>query len=358
MILIRLTSQQREALRQAMLGRYQNAAGVEDMLQKLDQKFQYLSVRGQNLPQDLGTVIEAAQAEGWLLELVKQVRRDVPGDPQLQLLESELVPLVPPHHVDSFEMCCLAGNRVMVDRDDLRASLKVLSTPLGRRIMVVTGRKNSGKSHSGQLISYLRDVRGNFSLALIDLAEYGRMLGADAIVQPRDIAEDLVDQLGYRFKPAKPPTDAQWSRWVYDFCRKFAAHAMRDGRCCWVVIDGFGSVVLPQPTLDLIKGLAVKIDRSLTKLRLILLGYGDSFPPCVLPQVELENIGPIGVREVTTFFGRAYQQLAIPFTEDALEDSVSRVLDDLDLEQHDFLFHLEMRVMNELARVAEQGGGL
>jgi hypothetical protein len=239
----------------------------------------------------------------------------------------------------------------MVDRENLRASLKFLASPLGRRIMVVTGRKSSGKSHSVRLMSYLALVHGGFSLIPIDLEDYGRLLGTDAIVDPRDIAYDLVDRLGYRYKLPKSPTDAQWSRWVLKFCRKFEAMAMRDNRCCWVVIDGFGSVVLPQPTLDLIKELAVRIDRSLSGFRLILLGYGDSFPPCVLPQVERESIRPIGIEEVTEFFGRAYQQLKIPVTEQALEDSVSRVLEDLDPHQEDFLFHLEQRVRDEIARV-------
>lgn len=357
MPLIRLTKDQRLTLRQALRDIYQNPAGVEELLSELNQSFADISVQGSNFRQNLLAVIKAAEEEGWLLDLVKKMRQDVPDDPSVARVERELVPLSPPPHVDYFEVCRLAGRRVMVDRAGLRATLRLLSTPLGSRIMVVTGRKSSGKSHSVQLMSYLTEARGGFSLIPIDLEAYRRVLGADAIIQPDDIARVLVKKLGYVFSLADPPADAQWARWVLDFCEDFEAHALRDDEFRWVVIDGFGSVVLTQATLDLVKELAVRIDRSLTRFRLILLGYDDSFPPDVLSQVEWESIGTIGERELTEFFIHAYQQLKIRCGERELVDSVTRVLENLDLGQEDFLFQLEPRICDELARAAGPGGG-
>ncbi len=255
-------------------------------------------------------------------------------------------------------MCCLTQNRVMVDRECLRASLKLLSTPLGKRIMVVTGRKGSGKSYSFELISYLWQVRGGFSLIPIDLEAYSRNLGTNTIVEPYDVARTLVRKLQYDLGSLEPPKDRQWARWVLDFCDDIEARALEDDRFRWVVIDGFGSVVLAQATVDLIKELAVRIDRYLTRFRLILLGYnGISFPAGVLSQIERESIRPIGIPQLTEFFGRAYQQLGIPLKEDLLVESLNRVLDGLNLSQEDFLVQLEPRVRAELVRAAGQGGG-
>lgn len=357
MALIRLTKDQRLTLRKELRDIYQNPDGVQELLDRLDRSFADISVQGSNFRQNLFAVIKAAEVEGWLLDLVKEMRQDVPVDSVLERLERDLVPLGPLPDVDYFEVCRLTGRRVMVDRAELRATLRLLSAPLGSRIMVVTGCKSSGKSHSVQLMSYLTEVRGGFSLIPIDLEAYARMLGADAIIQPSDIARALVRKLGYAFSPADPPADAQWARWVLDFCEDFEAHALQDAGIRWVVIDGFGSVVLTQATLDLVKELAVRIDRSLTRFRLVLLGYDDSFPPGVLPQVERESIGSIGERELTEFFIRAYRQLQIPCDEEDLVDSVSRVLEDLDLGREDFLFQLEPRVFDELARAAGPGDG-
>jgi hypothetical protein len=366
MIRIQLTIDQRATLRNALLDRYQDAAGLQDMLLKLDQKYQQISKDAWTLPENVGLVISTAQAQGWLMPLVRQVRADTPGDPALQNLEHELLPHLPPQHVDYFEVCCMAASRVMVDREYLRASLRLLSMPLGKRIMIVTGGKCSGKSHSFRLISYLSEVRGDFSLIPIDLETYSRMLGANTVVEASDLARALAKKLHYEVGPLEPPNDRQWARWVIDFCDALEAHALDDDRSRWVVIDGFDSVVLAQATCDLIKELAVRIDRSLARFRLILLGYDDvSFPRDVLPQIEREHIRPIGLQELAEFFARAYQQLGIPPDEDRLVASLHRVLDGLNEGQEDFLIHLEPRVSAELtsaagaglARTAGQGGG-
>lgn len=357
MSLIRLNKDQREILHQAMQARYVTPASMEQMLLlRLDRNYQLIAMDGFNYPQNLLLVIRTAEAEGWLLTLVRQVGQDVPGDQNLQALETELVPLEPPPHVDYFDVCCLAG-RIMVDRHSLRHSLRRLSAPDGKRIMVVTGRKSSGKSHSLQLISYLTQMRGGFSLIPIDLADYGEVLGANKEIKPDYLARALARKLHYDLGPLKPPKDSQWARWVLNFCEDLETRALDDDRFCWVVIDGFGNVPLAQATVDLIKGLAVRINRSLLRFRLILLGYGDSFPPGVLPQVMPENIEPIEVEDLLVFFRSAYQQLRIPASNDALVDTVTRVLRGLDRQHEDFLFQLEPRVSDELAAATGQGGG-
>jgi len=314
-------------------------------------------VQGSTYPQNLLAVIKTAQTEGWLLPLVRQVRQDVPNDPGLLTLEAELVPDAPPPHVDYFNVCCLAGSRVMVDRKCLRDSLRLLSKPMGKRIMVVTGKKSSGKSHSVQLISYLAAFRGGVTLALIDLAAYRQVLSVDTELDPDYIARALARKLRYDLGPLTPPTDSQWARWVLDFCDELETSALEDNRSCWVVIDGFGSVPLSQATVGLIKDLAARINQSLLRFRLILLGYGGDFNHDVLPHIMWETIEPIGIRDLLEFFRHAYQELQIPASEDMLVDSVTQVLSGLDSQHEDFLVQLESRVSDALADAMGQGDG-
>jgi hypothetical protein len=359
MALIQLAKDQREFLHRALQARYLTPASMENMLLlRLDRHFQHIVVAGSTYPQDVLAVIQAAEAEGWLLPLVRQLCHDVPADQELKALEAELAPLAPPPGVDHFDVCRL-GNRVMVDRKRLRDSLRQLSTTQSERIMVVTGEKSSGKSHSFQLISYLRAFRGGFSLALIDLEAYRQVLDVtrEPELTPDYIARTLVKKLQYDLGRLEPPRDSQWARWVLDFCDDLEARAQEDDRWCWVVIDGFGSVPLAEATVDLIKDLAVRINKSLPQFRLILLGYGGGFTHDVLDHVTWESTEPIGIEELLEFFGRAYQQLRIPATNDKVVNTVTRVLSGLDPTREDFLFHLEPRVRDELATATGQGGG-
>jgi hypothetical protein len=359
MPLIQLTNDQRQILHRALLARYLDPARMENMLLlRLDRHYQHIVATRSTYPNDVLAVISTAEAEGWLLPLVRQVCHDVPADQELKALEAELAPLGPPPGVDHFDVCRL-GNRVMVDRKRLRDSLRQLSTTQSERIMVVTGEKGSGKSHSFQLISYLRAFRGGFSLALIDFEDYQRVLSVTGKPEltPDYIARTLVKELRYDLGPLEPPTDSQWARWVLDFCDDLVAQAQEDDRWCWVVIDGFGSVPLAQDTVDLIKDLAVRINKSLPQFRLILLGYGGDFTHDVLNHVTWETTEPIGIEELLDFFGRAYRQLRIPATDAKVVDTVTRVLSGLDPDREDFLFHLEPRVKNELAAATGPGGG-
>ena len=359
MALIQLSKHQRELLHQALLDRYLNPASMETMLLlRLDQQFQRIVVAGSTYPQDVLAVIRSAEAEGWLLSLVHQVSHDVPADQELKGLEAELALLGPPPGVDYFDVCRL-GNRIMVDRKSLRDSLREFSTTQSERIMVVTGEKSSGKSHSFQLISYLKAFRGGFSLALIDIEAYAQVLSAtkESELTPDYIARTLVKKLRYDLGPLEPPGDKQWARWVLDFCDDLTALAQEDDRWCWVVVDGFGSVPLAQATVDLIKGLAVLINKSLPQFRLILLGYGGDFTHDVLDHVTWETTEPIGIEELLDFFSRAYRQLRVPASNEKVVDTVTRVLSGLDPGREDFLFHLEPRVKDELTAATRRGGG-
>jgi hypothetical protein len=354
---IRLRKDQRDVLSQAITGRYLTPASATEMLLRLDRNFEQLSVTGSTFGQNLLAVVRTAESEGWVLGLVREVRRDVPGDQALEQLEGELAPLAPPPHVDLFDVCRLGG-RVMVDRSLLRASLRLLSTPLGKRIMIVTGAECSGKSHSFELISYLREIRGGFSPALIDLEAYQRALGPGTEITPDHIVRTLIKLLRYPIPPPEPPQDKQWARWVIDFCDDLVAYGRDEETDRWLVVDGFGKVQLAQASTDLVNELAIRVRRDLPRFRLILLGYDDpSWPRSVRSQVEREHIEPIWIPELLDFFNRAYQQLRVPFGEADLVATVSRVLAGLDQEDRDFLYDLEERVNDELVNAQSGGGG-
>ncbi len=333
----------------------QGEAAFDDMLAPLDKSLLGLAPRVETYPNRILAVIEAADQQGWIGKLMAAVRESRPADPALEQLAGEIAQVLPPPCADHFEACRLSGGHVMVDRHDLRAALRELAAPTGKRILVVKGDSRSGKSHSVQLISYLRQFRGGFTMAVVDLEDFGWKAATGALVEPTDVAGQLVRLMRYDFALPEPPKDAQWARWVYEFCVQFESRALQDATQWWIVIDTFDKVLLKQPVFDLVKELTLRINRSLPGLRLVLIGYGETFPGSVLPIVQEEVIHPIGPGELIDFFARAYDEMGTPCGEDDVAGAVQRVLDQLEPGSPDFLDRLGTLAHGELARAAAGG---
>ncbi len=341
-------------LRDALYVAFQNEAAFDQqLLARLNKQLQGLSSNSDPYPSRILSVIAAADAEGWIGNLLAEAAACRPGDTALEQIRSAISALLPPANVDHFEACRLSGGHVMVDRRGLRAALRGMAHVTGRRILVVKGGDRSGKSHSVQLISYLRLVRGGFTPVIVDLRDFDWKAALGEIVEPADVADRLVRMMRYDFTLPDKPRDGQWSRWVQDFCIQFESRAIDDTKQWWIVIDTLDKVLVQQSVLDLIKELALRINRTLTNLRLVLIGYGETFPGSVLPIVDEEVIHPIGQDELIEFFALAFDQLGHVCDQDVVAAAVRRVLDQADPGRPDFLDRLGALAYAELAKAAD-----
>lgn len=356
MPLIHLSRRQETRLQDALLEVYRTWGAFEELLSRVGKSFAELTVQGSNYRQNALAAVKDAAATGWLMSLIEEARAEVPTDPELQLIEQEFAVIAPPPGMDFFDMCRLSGGHVMIDRSGLRQALRDISNPVGKRILVIKGEKKTGKSHSLQLISYLNQMLGLFTLVPVDLEALKLMSGTTSPIDPLHLAERIVEQLPGDFDLPEPPTDAQWASWVIKFCDKFQKYGQLNNSEHWIVIDSFNNVPLEQAALDLVKELARRINLALSHFRLVLIGYNETFPSSVLPHVAEETIEPIGETHLIEFFYLASQQSRIPPDEKQVEDAVQRVLNQLDPEQPDFLERLGPLASEELARVLAPGG--
>jgi hypothetical protein len=341
-------------LRDALYVAFQNEAAFDQqLLGRLNKTLQELSSRDHTYPVKILSVIEAADAEGWIGNLLAAATACRPADAVLERVRSEVSAQLPPPGVDHFEACRLSGGHVMIDRHRLRAALRGMVHLTGRRILVVKGGDHSGKSHSLQLISYLRLVRGGFTPVIVDLRDFDWKAARGEIIEPRDVADRIVRTMRYDFTLDPAPRDGQWSRWVQDFCVQFESRAIDDTKQWWIVIDTLDKVLVQQPVLDLIKELALRVNRTLTSLRLVLIGYGETFPGSVQPIVDEEVIHPIGQDELIEFFVLAFDQLGLAYDLDEVAMMVRRVLDQLDIGQPDYLDRLGALAYAELAKATD-----
>jgi hypothetical protein len=334
----------------------------------LSRDYDLYQISGAAYPESLLAMVKAADKEMWLYELILKAAENIPADPELSLLVKKVQPIAPVPGIDHFDACCLCGQHVMVNRGPLRKALRELIKSTGKRILVVQDatlpgkasqhRTKSGKSHTVQFVAYIRQASGRFELTWIDLEPLGKALGQGALVQPIDIARKMVTLMKFNPKDLLPdePFDTQWSRWVLNFCDILEAQLLQDGRSWWIVIDGFNVVPLPQPTLDLVKELANRINVSLERVRLVLLGYSDTFPPEVLPNVETERVDRgVTQNDVIKFFEQACLQKQIkPDTERATQFVIDS-LQGLDPQNTEFFENLGLRLREHLHQL-ESGG--
>jgi hypothetical protein len=177
-------------------------------------------------------------------------------------------------------------------------------------------------------------------------------------VEAWHVAESLVDLLGFNPALVAPaPTDAQWARWVLQFCNRFQGHARleQDARIppaqVWIVIDAFHTVLLAQSAVDLIRELANRINTTLHDFRMILLGFEDTLPAQVGNHLEEEAIGAISEDEIIEFIGTALSQMRVPLDDDHVAEIVLKLLNDAPPGDPEFLLKLGTAASRELQRV-------
>jgi hypothetical protein len=347
-------------IKDALLAAFPDPSALNNILLVINRTYAQHQVNNASYSATVGAIVGEAASEGWLQALLDAAVQAVPADPNLRQIQLELRPYGAPAGVECYDVCRLNGAHLLVNRTELRQALRNLNNPHGKRILVVTGEPKCGKSHSAQLISYVAEVLGGFEFRHIDLKVIREMRDLDKRsdpVLPAELAARLVKKLSYQITLAEEPKDAQWARWVFTFCEDFEAVAMNDSKVHWLVIDEFNSVLLSQAALDLVKELARRINLTLPRFRLILLGFGEDLAGPVLGTVEKENVRRIDQRDLILFFTNAHVQMGLQYDPQKIADTVGRVLNKVDASTpEEYLDDLAPAVEEELGKLQTAQG--
>jgi len=353
---VALTGEQKKRLRDALVTVYTDEDTFDELLLVVrNMSLDKLSASKSRYPARVRKVLDAAEGDGWILDIIKQALKDAAGEPALQQLEAELKTLAPTPVNDPFAMCTLSGGHILINRASLRTALQKLYRG-DKRILVVKDhatlaqaqkRIKTGKSHSLQLISFVQQVTGAFQIAPIDLEELRRAVPSNEQIMPEYLAKSICSLMGCKQIVQSKPDDEQWARWTLDFCDDFETAAKAAGKV-WIVIDSFHVVLLPKETMNLLKGIATRINGTLPNLRMVLLGYSDPFQPEVLPTVTEEVVKLIDEGELMDFFTRAYREKAIPFSAQRVASTVLEVMRGVDATQPDFVTRVTSLALAEL----------
>jgi hypothetical protein len=356
MALVKLSGKLQIELRNALVAAYLNEALFDELLLACEKSLDVLAPTRDAYPIRALAVIKHANQDGWIAELITCARAQKKTDPEIKRIEDEVKAYAPPAVASPFRVCLLSGGHILVNRKDLRDALEELYKG-GKRVLIVKDEANlaaqtqkrikTGKSHSMQLMSYVQQAKEDFEIVAVDLSALSDALPSGELIQPFHLAESICSLMKCENILKEKAKDEQWARWNLNFCNAFEPEAKKRGKT-WILIDSFHLVLLPAETMGLIKEIARRINQTLTNMRIVLLGYPESFQHPISPNVTEETVKLISEHELADFFARAYSERNMPCNEDKVARKVLAVFDAIDATRPDFVIQINSLALAEL----------
>ena len=207
----------------------------------------------------------------------------------------------------------------------MRDGLRNLATDQ-YRILVVSGKAGSGKSHSWFLVAHLRDagkLTGEHRFALVTTHDWegGEVTG-------EDLAQTLASKLGLNIElaPSGELDDARSRKFLDKLVGKYVdEYPPRDRINWWIMLDGLDLPGVQKSARDVARRLITMIRRyELQHTRLILTGLND--PGLATGDAAFEEIPTMDKDLVRSFLGEVAKHLDHTATREELDACVAEVL--------------------------------
>ena len=202
-------------------------------------------VTGGTLDDDYFQLVTAANAEGWIGQLLDGLRAADKINPDLIALIDGFAGTRAPTDVPAHLELLLDGTP-FVNQHPLRHALLTMTQPHGPKVLQVTGAPASGRTYSQYLIAHV-----------------GRRMNARVYLSPpieaTTTARDVIEDLALMMRLGSPPTLAdapQDSTAVTRMVRWFVAASQDLQHDWWLVFDGFDTQKIDDSVLMLMHGLA------------------------------------------------------------------------------------------------------
>lgn len=220
-------------------------------------------VTGGTLDDDYFQLVTAANAEGWIGQLLDGLRAADKINPDLIALIDGFAGTRAPTDVPAHLELLLDGTP-FVNQHPLRHALLTMTQPHGPKVLQVTGAPASGRTYSQYLIAHV-----------------GRRMNARVYLSPpieaTTTARDVIEDLALMMRLGSPPTLAdapQDSTAVTRMVRWFVAASQDLQHDWWLVFDGFDTQKIDDSVLMLMHGLAQTVGLGQPdRIRLFLLAW-------------------------------------------------------------------------------------
>jgi hypothetical protein len=246
--------------------------------------------------------------------------------------------------------------RPFVNRGRLRRSLRSLHEDGddAARILIVRGDRYSGKSYTVDLIRYLSDQL-DFRVQRVELLK----LSAGRELTPEILGRAVIEEM----KLAEPMPEVEHDQvaWWTTHYLSWLVRNLRDaGDSWWIVVDDFTQVSVSRAVQEFIEEMALKIDDSLSSLRLILVGFDHDLPEKLEPIIEVDQTEPITAGHLVDYFAQFLRDHVPAVDAGAaprvIADAVKTVRDEMSKrEPRNRLVGMMAAIVRESRRLREEG---
>lgn len=271
---------------------------VDDLEQRVDSTIDSYELK-------MAAVLREANYKGWIDDLIREFMRVRPDDPELKPFVASLAEPAAGAVVDEYGVC-IADSRPFIDRTKLRRTLPALVAETnGRRVLLVNGKPQSGKSHTVYLINHLAAWHG-FKVVPVDLNEFKSL-------SPYEIGWSITALM--KLPPPEKPGDEQWSRWIKNYFDTFAGQVSDSDKTWWIVMDSFASVTVPEEINAFVEALVSRINLTMTNVRAVLISYDSPLAHNVEPIVARDETDELTFDHLSDFFEQLYREHQPALTE-------------------------------------------
>ena len=252
-------------------------------------------------------LIITAESEGWLADLVAQMKADNPARADIQAFTPNLPPLVAVAIVDPYLDRVVRRNRLLVNRDPLRNAVRNMETDPLVKFLIVTGEEKTGKTWSRHFITHIWEQRRTFDLGWIDLGDIYERTPKTEPLTPEPVAAKMFSYLKLAETLIPEKDDEKYERWSQRVCNEVIRSLTPLARPYWLMFDGFNSVPLHDGTIAFIEQFAGIVESSLQDVHVVLLGWKGTLSSDAEALAERDVCQVMSDDDIKDFFERVYK---------------------------------------------------
>ena len=290
------------------------------------------------LPTVVHQLCERLDSEGDLERLLRGAHERRPGNEKLAALHDRLFGSGQQSESgkgDSlYARCVINGEDVFFDRAEFRNEMEQINRYRAKRILVVKGKRKSGKSYSKRLIRFVaRETEQNtvsVNLKRLDREQLLRSLATLIVTRIKPDAST----------PAPSQGNESGARWVHHPLTEWTLGWMQQAQgVWWIMVDEFDKDVLPRDVYAFLSDLAMQAEDDIPNCRFAMLGYDLPIPPEWEERHRLDEVSDLSMEHVEAFFRGLYASRGLPPETDVVEELAAKYYDlytaQLDVYQQD-----------------------
>jgi hypothetical protein len=279
---------------------------LSTLLKKLNKNFLDYVPANVPYPKQVEELVGAANSKGWISQLVLAVLDDRPNNQFIKDFLSKHPYWDPANHPPlkhPADTLRILGGRSFIGRDRLRAVVKKMDTPTGKKVLLVKStHRKVGKTYSKDLLDFVSKKLQPSGVAYVDLD----FEDFDPIKLAKKLAKEM--KLNTSLFPDSATEQAPRSNQeLVSLLTESSPNPANPPPNWWMVLDGFRDRQPSEAIQDFIAQLAQRVQQT-EEYRLILANYGCLLPLTVGEFVFTLDLEPLTRTELETHFTNVHRQ--------------------------------------------------